>query len=446
MLQEANVTRYFKYQKEEAQNPYIGFCSFQHFRGEKLYSDRIVRPENNLCETEDVECYPVPQWVPENGRNEGWYPDTSIVYIRILWKEFEPERGVYNYRFVEDILDKARAHGQTAAFRLMAHSTRDIEDVPEWLKAMIPCPERPQGQRVKDSPTDPLFLKLFGDAVRAFGERFDSDPTLDTFDISLPGAWGEGHKLNLYPEEDVQRLYDIHSEVFKHTRLVGQLEKAYLAKKISSTVPIGLRGDGLGTPVYLYDRYDRYLSEFEDAWKRAPISFESYWWIGEWMRQGWDIDDIIQITLGWHISSFNAKSLPIPYEWKEKIEYWLSRMGYHYTIDYFKCPDTATAGDEIVLKLGIENIGVAPIYRSIPLHIRLRNGTDIYELDNDIDITRWLPGKIAHKLDLVLPDTIKAGAYDIEIGLFNEHIPVIYFCTDAPRNGSYYTLGKIQIN
>ena len=78
MLQKASETRYFRYQKEEAQNPYIGFCSFQHFRGEKIYSDRIVKPENNLCETEDVECYPVPEWVPQDGWSEGWYPeDTS---------------------------------------------------------------------------------------------------------------------------------------------------------------------------------------------------------------------------------------------------------------------------------------------------------------------------------------------------------------------------------
>jgi len=38
------------------------------------------------------------------------------------------------------------------------------------------------------------------------------------------------------------------------------------------------------------------------------------------------IDDIIEKTLAWHISTFNTKSIPIQYELQEKMEYWLSRM------------------------------------------------------------------------------------------------------------------------
>ena len=49
----------FHYKREEAQNPYCGFTSFQHFRGEKLYEDIVVLPENKFTETERVECYPV---------------------------------------------------------------------------------------------------------------------------------------------------------------------------------------------------------------------------------------------------------------------------------------------------------------------------------------------------------------------------------------------------
>ena len=104
MVRKANQVRHFNFKPEEGQNPYIGFMSFQHFRGEKLYSDSIVKPENNYTETEPFECYPVPEDVEENGREEGYYPDASVVYIRILWKEFEPEQGKYNYKLIEDII------------------------------------------------------------------------------------------------------------------------------------------------------------------------------------------------------------------------------------------------------------------------------------------------------------------------------------------------------
>ena len=71
-------TNCFEYRVEEGQNPYTGFMSFQHFRGETLYSDIIVKPENKMTETETVECYPISADAMDNGRGEGWYADGRI--------------------------------------------------------------------------------------------------------------------------------------------------------------------------------------------------------------------------------------------------------------------------------------------------------------------------------------------------------------------------------
>jgi len=447
MIQEAVETRYFSVQKEEGQNPYIGFMSFQHFDGEELYSDIVVKPENHFTETENVECYPVPDYVEEKGREEGFYPDTSIVYIRILWKEFEPERGQYNYDFIQSIINKAKEHGQSLIFRLMAHSTRACDDVPDWLKTLIPCPERPDMQRVKDSPTDPLFLELFQLAVRKFGERFDDDLTLDTIDISLPGAWGEGHNLHLYSEESLQALTDTYTSVFKKTRLIGQIVRPELIANANkkTELPVGYRGDGFGEPRHLFETYPSKIEQYGDSWKTAPVSFEAYWWLGEWKRKNWDIDECINLSLRWHISSFNAKSLPIPYEWKDRVDEWISRMGYHFAIDYFKFPKACATGDTVTFKLGIDNIGVAPIYRKIPLHIRLVGTDATFETETDVDIMKWLPGKCAERIPVSLPENLQKGIYTIEIGIFNEFNPLIYLCTDAKRNGSFYTVGEIEV-
>ena len=446
MIRKANTEAKFGFKKEEAQNPYTGFTSFQHFRGEKLYSDCIVLPENNYTETEHYECYPIPDYVEENGREEGFYPDTSIVYIRSLWKEFEPQKGKYNYDFIQDIIDKAKSHNQTLAFRLIAHSTREMDDVPDWLKEIIPCPARPEGQRVKDSPTDPLFIEYFCDAVKAFAERFDSEPTLDTVDITLPGSWGEGHNLHLYTPEDLQKMVDAYTKSFKHTRLIAQCSRPELIKYAMKTVPVGWRGDGLGEPRHTFEMYPERIEKIADLWKTMPVSFEAYWWLGEWKRKGWDIDKIIEYTLSWHISSFNAKSLPIPNEWKDKIDYWLSKMGYHFCPETFKFPSEASAGDTAEFEISVNNLGVAPIYNPIPLHLRLtRNGSASYETETDVDILTWMPGTTSSTTQIKLPANLEPGTYDIELGIFNDLIPVVYFCTDAPRNGSYYKFGKIVI-
>jgi len=44
------------------------------------------------------------------------------------------------------------------------------------------------------------------------------------------------------------------------------------------------------------------------------------------------------------------------------------------------------------------------------------------------------------------PDTVCGGdAAEFEIGIYNELVPLIYFCTDAPRNGSFYKVGRIEV-
>ena len=89
-------TNYFERRTEPVDNPYIGFTSYQRFRDDPLYTDIVVRPENNKTETEATECYPVNKDYEQTADEAGFYPDTEVAYIRILWKAFEPYRGEYN--------------------------------------------------------------------------------------------------------------------------------------------------------------------------------------------------------------------------------------------------------------------------------------------------------------------------------------------------------------
>ncbi len=445
MLREATIKRTFAYKQEEAQNPYIGFTDFQHFKGDPIYSDSVVKPENNMTETEAFECYPVPANVPQNGLEEGFYPECSVVYIRVLWKEFEPEDGQYNYDFIQSIIDKAKAGNQKLMFRLLPHSTRESDDVPDWLKKIIPCPARPEGAREKASPTDPRYLEYLGRAIRKIGERFDADPTLEYMDISLTGAWGEGSHREGFKDEDLKKLLDVYIESFPNTQLIGQLCALDLLLYVNEKRPTAWRADGIGHPVHLREIYPPRLAEVPPLWQVAPISLESYWWLGEWKRQGWDLDFIIETTLSWHISHFNAKSIPIPFEWREKVQGWINKIGYHYHPLYFVAPETAEKGDTLKLELMMENYGVAPIYHDIPFSIRLNGTEGVHEFDTGIDIRQWLPGTHRYDLELDLPKDIAAGAYDIEIGICDENHPLIYMCTDAERNGAYYKVGQITI-
>lgn len=438
------MVKNFKEKQGVIINPYIGFTSFQHFRGEKLYSDCITgRSGIASCETENYECYPVPAGVEEKGREQGYYPDNTVAYIRILWKEFEPKQGEYNYAIVEDILARAKAKGQTVMFRLMPHSTCARDDVPDWLKEIMPCPERPDGMRVKDSPSDPRYLKLFGNAVEKLGERFDKDPTLDCVDVALGGAWGEGSQA--FPEADMFALMDVYLRVFPNTKLLGQFSNVKMLNYIGEKRPIGWRADGTGSPKHMNEIFpERIKLLTKEFWKTAPISFESYWWISEWYRQGWDIDAIIDKTLEWHISSFNTKSFPIQYVLQDKIERWLCKMGYRYYLSQLDCAESTNAGDKLNIAFTINNVGVAPMYNKLPLKLRFKGEKDSFEVVTDIDSCKWLPGTYTENVCVDIPATAK-GSYTLQIALGGGDLPFVNFATELEQDGEWHTLTTIEV-
>lgn len=435
----------FNEKKGVVYNPYIGFTSFQHFRGEALYSDCITgRSGIASCETENYECYPIPEGVEEKGREQGWYPDNTVAYIRILWKEFEPEQGKYNYDFIQGILDKAKAKGQTVMFRLMPHSTCERDDVPDWLKKIMPCPARPAGMRVKDSPTDPRYLKLFGAAVEKLGEKFDSDPTLDCVDVSIGGAWGEGSQD--FPIESMHALMDIYVKVFPNTKLVGQFVNDDLLNYIGAKRAIGWRADGTGSPRHMNEIFPASFKRLKkDFWKTGPISFESYWWISEWKRQGWDIDAIIAQTLEWHVSTFNTKSFPIPYEWKDKIEQWLIKMGYRFVLTELECADEFATDEDAKIIIKGKNAGVAPIYNRLPVTLRLTNGDENFDFATEVNVTDWLPGDFKETIQFRIPKRAKAGKYELSLAIGGGDNPVVTVANEGEHRNGYFVLGDITV-
>jgi hypothetical protein len=291
------------------------------------------------------------------------------------------------------------------------------------------------------------------EAVKKFGEEFDTDPTLDGIDISLPGAWGEGYKLAEYPENTLERIVDVYTSTFKHTQLIGQASRPELIRYGERTTLIGWRGDGLGEPEHTFEKYPDKVKKIDDVWKKAPVSFESYWWLCEWQRQGWDIDRIIESTLSWHLSSFNTKSMPIPMEWKETIDNWVAKMGYHYTVRQMTAPVAVTSGDEFKISLQLANVGVAPIYKPLGVYIRLRSGSDVKLARWSGDLRELLPGEYELEVPFGKDDELAPGDYSVEIAIHDgksewekeDSLPFVYLATDAPRNGAYYTLGKITV-
>ena len=183
-----------------------------------------------------------------------------------------------------------------------------------------------------------------------------------------------------------------------------------------------------------------------DVRKRAPVMFETYWYISEWKNKGWDIDEIIALSLKWHVSSVNAKSSSIPIEWRDKIDAWIKKMGYRFSVRLFEYPKTACAGDILVTNMLIENNGVAPIYSPLPFTLRLKSAEAEYTLNTGVDARGWMPGDTVESIEISLPADIAPGEYRLEFRLGGEKYPTVRFATDTSvSDDGYHFLSTLAV-
>jgi hypothetical protein len=203
----------------------------------------------------------------------------------------------------------------------------------------------------------------------------------------------------------------------------------------------------------MYDAYPQSIIQYgmEEAWKNAPVSLEICGTFRVWLdREGYGPEQVKYIfdqTLKWHISSFNAKSSPVPPEWQPLVDEWLKKMGYRFVLRKFTYPALVKQNGKLSVESWWENKGVAPCYKQYPLAIRLKNENNEFMLITGADIRNWLPGDIIYNDYFFIPHDFKTGSYDIQIGIIDPYHcqPEIHLAIEGREEDGWYTLGKITV-
>jgi len=185
----------------------------------------------------------------------------------------------------------------------------------------------------------------------------------------------------------------------------------------------------------------------QDAWRKAPVTLEVCWVMQHWKDMGWDVDYIIDQSLKWHISSFNAKSSPVPEEWEPQVGRWLKRMGYRLVLRKFTYPEEIKAGEDMPITSWWENKGVAPCYHRFPLALRFTNPDHTQILLTQADIRDWLPGDNLYDEKIRVPDHLPAGEYEISIGLLDKkgYAPKVRLAIEGRNKEGWYPMGQIKV-
>ena len=406
-----------------------------------------------------------------DGDVEG-YPKSTLAYWRWYWEVIEPENGVYRWDIIDDTIEKAKSRGQRVGLGIMPSNGR--LGVPKWYrelgaKGFEYVPEANVNSGKKNwmpDHNDPLYLKYMSRIVKEFAKRYDGHPDVDHIDIRSLGHWGEWHFGFIKPRPTVKpeirrALVDIYVDNFKKTPVLmligGKEELAYALKKGA-----GWRADCLGDLGYwgpdwnhMNNSYQQALDEADgnDAWKHAPVAFESCGVMQKWADNGYDVDFIFNEALRWHCSIFNNKSSPVPPRWWGAIEKFLKRLGYRFVLQYITLPVEAKSGGILKIESVWENLGVAPAYRNYIVAFKLqplrrRSGGKLIEDSNyNLDIRKWLPGKHKLSLDLAIPSSFRPGRYIFSVALLDPYTkkPAVKLAIEGRDSHGWYGLSEIEI-
>lgn len=453
-------------------NPGIGFTTFQCFNGD--YASSLDRGQVAVGGGRIPGClnHPLPTYKYDSTLNKISYPRSSIAYFRLHWSFIEPEEDEYYWEFIDSLLVTGKKRNQKLLLRIAPSSGSILresahkEDVPAWFRQKI-------GPTHKDSVphqfwlidhNNPLYLEHFGDLIREFGYRYDGHPMIEAVDVSICAQAGEGVGTEYLKPEIRQGLYDAYLEAFHHTPLIVQpkyigyvLEnaKTKVGWRIDCIGDLGFWTDGPAGWNHMTDYYVQAMINFglKDTWEKAPVHLEICGTLQRWKdQQNYDIGElryIIDESLKWHISSFNAKSSPVPDdpEWKAEIERWLKKMGYRLVLRRFTYPNEIKPGEGMEITSWWENKGVAPCYTKFPVALRLKNNEEEKIILTDADITTWLPGDNLYNDTLNIPVSLSAGVYDLHLGILDQFAkqPKVKLAIAGRQADGWYPLGKIRI-
>jgi hypothetical protein len=336
--------------------------------------------------------------------------------------------------------------------------------VPDWYTQIAETTELPDAPGV----LEPVYhsddyYEHYGSLVRAFGARYDGHPNLFAVDSRILDWWGEGGGSRGGEDFQAQtdRLIECYVDSFKKTHLVSQVNGYQLRAGIRRGC--GWRADSFGDVRmhedhdtkrphcwnHMYNYYPMQVSEADagDVWRTSPVVMEAGWVPMYWRDHGFPIDWIIQQGLKYHVSSLMLKSSPVPPEWKDKMDDFLKRIGYRFVLRQLMAPKKLRAGDVFWFYAWIENVGIAPIYRSHRLAFRLTQGDTCEVIQSAAQPKSWLPGDAWLDEKLPLPPSLKPGAVDVCVSLVDPTSlePSVRFANVGDLDGGWFPLTQLTI-
>jgi hypothetical protein len=417
-----------------------------------------------------------------------WIPST-VHYARWGWRELEPQPGEIDDAFLDGVLQETREAGQTLAFRVMSCSTSPRQPYhPKWLTDIggkVVTTRYGSGPELEVPVLDdPQTLAAHLDFISRLGNRYDGHPDIEHIDLGTVGWWGEWHMSQstnapMPTIETQKKIVDAYLAAFKKTPLVMLIGGGEMLKYAVEN-GAGWRADCLGdmggfsrTWCHMRMAYPKMLpaADAGDAWKTAPVAWETCWDMRKWVDEGWSLRFIFNYALALHGSFLNNKSASLPEgeNIRLEVERFLRRLGYRLVLKELSHPPTAQPGNEIQLAMKWQNMGSAPCYKPYRVAYRLSHDQGSERIFvGSATVNKWLPGSIelfteeffqeptdlppGEVHDVVdtirLPDDLLPGSYALSLAVVDQADtkPVVQLGIKGRSEDGWYPLSRLTIS
>jgi len=426
----------------------------------------------------------IDHYLPEQDADLEDFPGLDHIYLRLAWSFLEPERGQFNWRLIDDVIEKWRAKGLTVSFRITCKETDLVYATPQWVKDLGAKGEFFTAWGVetwRPDYDDPIFLEHLDNFHRSFAARYDGQPWVDYIDIGSYGQWGECHNFlsgeKAAPFEVVKQHIDLYLRHYQKTLLcisddaVGDRTDGRgpeLAEYIHDK-GITIRDDSVLVRFYVKNYLETFSLRSPKLFQRASLMLPTilelqhyrvmkdpkidHTWIG---RNGEEFgaevfENAIRLARATWIG-YHGDAREWLTENPELTRRLLNLAGYWLFPESTELPELFTLGRENCFSLTWLNRGVAPAYHPYKLFLRLRKGDDNFvQLLVEAKPSAWQPETTCYEKYCVhLPSDLNTGTYLVEISLKqsaqDDAQPILIGLNESMKtDDNFYRIGQIEV-
>jgi len=432
-------------------NPHKGCATFQRFAGDPLFEDTTWSEEGPTT-------FP-PRKYPDV--TPGYLPST-VAYCRWFWRLLQPTKDKIDWTVIDQALATARQRGQTLQVRLMPYGSPRQPQLPDWYAEVGEVRTRTvkrEPQPVPDHSSDEYYY-WWGNFIKAFADRYDGHPDLESFDIAHIGPWGEG--AGQCSDYAKRRMAELYVSAFKKTPLLAMVAQI----KYGTDLGTGWRCDCFGDMRergneliphrlawnHMYDAYPKAVCEAgaAEAWRNGPVVLETCGVPMGWYRQKelvYDLDFNLRQGLKYHASVFMPKSTALPEQWMGPLLDFCKSLGYRFVLRQIAYPLTVQRGKRFEYTMWIENVGVAPLYRDYRVAIKLAQGPREHIVELEHDMKKWVPGDVWLNEVLEVPSSFEPGEAMLHAAIVKpgSTVPAIRFAVEEQDEAGWVRFDKIII-